>query len=212
MHVLSSLVSLIEHFVQMHIVSHEFMLNGVATYGQFDRKLLRSYRDWLILEMYPATICFDFEETLSKSGKEGSFRKSGRQNRVIHESEIPIYEISIYDIKTCVIHVWNTCYQKEMSTKNSAEYITGISVRDSKAVRAFSDTVAELNLQQLIILSWVALECGSMIKLTLCQVSFMRKCHRNVLIWSPLLQHVDSKTFQYNVKSRPKSSSQRVLA
>lgn len=40
-----------------------------------------------------------------------------------------------------------------MSTKNSAEYITGISVRNSKAVRAFSDTVAELNLQQLIILS-----------------------------------------------------------
>lgn len=31
-------------------------------------------------------------------------------------------------------------------SRNATEYITGISIRDSKADRAFSDTVAELNL------------------------------------------------------------------
>lgn len=87
----------------MHIVSHKFMLNCVAIRVHFDRKLLRSYQDWLILEMYPTTRCFDFDKTLSKSGKEGSFRKCGRQNREtkgISKSEIPIY-----DIKTCMVHV-----------------------------------------------------------------------------------------------------------
>lgn len=150
MHILSPLVSLIEHFLQMHIVSHKFLLNRVAIHGHFDRKLPRSWHDWLILELYPAMRCFDFEEALSKSGKEGSFRKCGRQNwetEVFSKYEIPIYEIPIEDIKTCMIHLWNTCYQEEKSMESECYRVYQRNqYRGLKAETAFSDTVAELKL------------------------------------------------------------------
>lgn len=133
----------------MHIVSHEFMLNRVAVHGHINRKLLRSLQDWLILEMFPTMRCFDFEKALSKSGKEGSFRKCSRENRgtkVISKSEIPIYEIPINYIKACYMFETPVTKKKCPQGQNAGEYSIVINIRDSKAGRAFSDTVAELNL------------------------------------------------------------------